>query len=54
MTRPGLTIFLLFFGIATLEAITDGRWPRIAFWLLMAALFVGLDSWGQRRRIRGG
>jgi hypothetical protein len=45
MTRPGLTIFALFFGLATIEAITDGRWPRIAFWLLMAAAFVLLDRW---------
>lgn len=48
MTRPGLTIFALFFGLATIEAITDGRWPRIAFWLLMAAAFVLLDRWGLR------
>jgi hypothetical protein len=49
VTRPGLTIFALFFGLATLEAITDGRWLRIAFWLVMAAAFVLLDRWGRRR-----
>lgn len=49
VTRPGITIFILFFGLATLEAITDGRWPRVAFWLLMAGVFAWLDRWGRRR-----
>jgi hypothetical protein len=48
--RPGLTVFILFFALATLEAITDGRWPRVAFWLVMAAAFVLLDRWGRRHR----
>ena len=50
MKRPGLTVFILFFGLATIEAITDGRWPRILFWMAMAAAFALLDWWGQRRR----
>jgi hypothetical protein len=45
-----MAIFVLFFGLATLEAITDGRWPRIVFWLGMAGAFARLDWWGQRRR----
>jgi len=51
MTRQGITIFIVFFGLATLEAFTDGRWPRIAFWLAIAALFVLLDRWGHRRKM---
>ncbi len=51
MTRPGLTVFILFFGIATLEAITDRRWLRIAFWLTLAAIFALLDWWGRRDRV---
>lgn len=50
MHRPAMAIFILFFGLATIDALTDGRWPRIAFWLGMAAMFVLLDWWGQRRR----
>jgi len=49
MRRQGVTIFLLFFGIATLDALTDGRWPRIAFWLAMGVTFAALDLWGSRR-----
>ncbi len=49
MRRQGVTIFLLFFGIATLDALTSGRWPRIAFWLVMGAAFAALDWWGSRR-----
>ena len=54
MQRPGLTIFIIFFGIATLDALTDGRWPRIAFWLAMGTLFALLDRWGQRKRVTRG
>lgn len=54
MKHPGLTIFIIFFGIATLDALTDGRWPRIAFWLAMGVAFALLDWWGHRRRITRG
>jgi hypothetical protein len=50
MERPGLTILVIFFGVATLDALTDGRWPRIAFWLSMGAMFALLDWWGHRKR----
>ncbi len=46
MRRPGLTIFILFFGLATIEALTDGRWPRVVFWLGMAAAFALLECGG--------
>lgn len=51
MRRPALTIFVLFFGLATIEALSDGRWPRIAFWLGMAVLFAVLEWWGHRKRV---
>jgi hypothetical protein len=51
MSPRGVTIFLVFFGVATLDALKDGRWPRIAFWLAMGAGFALLDGWGQRRRV---
>ena len=50
MSWPGVTMFLLFFGIATMDALTSRNWLRIAFWVLMAAAFAVLDWWGQQRR----
>lgn len=50
MRRPAMTTFILFFGLATIDVLTDGRWPRIAFWLAMAGLFVLLDWRGQGGR----
>lgn len=50
MGWPGITMFLLFFGIATLDALTARQWLRIAFWLLMGTAFAALDWWGRRRR----
>jgi hypothetical protein len=49
MRRQGLTIFCIFFGIATLDALTSGRWLRIVFWLAMGVAFAALDWWGSRR-----
>jgi hypothetical protein len=51
MSWPGATMFLLFFGIATMDALTSRNWLRIVFWMLMGAGFVFLDWWGQRRRV---
>lgn len=50
MRWQGVTIFVVFFGIATLDALTDGHWLRIAFWLAMGGGFAALDWWGSRRR----
>ena len=50
MPRAGVTIFLVFFGIAVLDALSSGRWPRILFWLVIGAAFVLLDWWGHRSR----
>jgi hypothetical protein len=44
--RPGITIFILFFGIALLDALRGGAWARVAFWVVMGALFVLLDRRG--------
>ena len=51
MSWPGITMFLLFFGIATMDALTSRNWLRIVFWLAMGVAFATLDWWGQRRRI---
>lgn len=43
MARPGIAIFVIFFGISLLEAFRGGHWLRAAFWLAMGALFWLLD-----------
>ena len=35
----GLTIFIIFFGAATLDAITTRNWLRSIFWLAMGVVF---------------
>jgi hypothetical protein len=50
MRWQGVTLFLVFFGIATLDALTSGRWLRIVFWLGMGVTFAVLDWWGSRRQ----
>lgn len=47
--RTNLTIFLLFFGIALLDAIRGGHWLRVVFWLGIAAIFFLADRRGQAR-----
>jgi len=51
MSWPGVTMFLLFFGIATMDALTSRNWLRIVFWVAMAIAFAVLDRMGQRRRV---
>ena len=41
--RSNFTIFILFFGIALLDAILGGHWLRILFWLGIGALFFLAD-----------
>lgn len=35
----GFTIFIIFFGAATLDAITTRSWLRSIFWLAMGVAF---------------
>ena len=48
--KPGFTIFLLFFGVAMLDALQGGSWPRVAFWAGMGAAFWAIESWGIARQ----
>jgi hypothetical protein len=43
--RPGagLGIFIIFFGISTLEAFRTGDWRMIAFWMVMGFIFLLTD-----------
>jgi hypothetical protein len=40
----GFAIFVLFFGIALLDAFREGAWLRAAFWCAIGILFIALDS----------
>jgi hypothetical protein len=48
--RTNLTIFILFFGLALLDAIRGGHWLRIVFWLAIGAVFFLADRRGMKRR----
>ena len=36
----GFTVFIIFFGAATLDAITTRSWLRSIFWLAMGVVFL--------------
>jgi len=38
------TVFLLFFGIAALEAFQTSNWPMVFFWLAMGFVFLLADN----------
>ena len=39
-----MTVFLLFFGIATLEAFQTRNWVKAAFWLAIGIVFLAADN----------
>ena len=41
---PNFTIFLLFFGVAALEAFESRSWVKAAFWLAIGTVFLAADS----------
>ncbi len=44
-----MTVFLLFFGIATLDAFASRSWLSAAFWLGIGLVFLGASIFGRRR-----
>ncbi|MBK7392612.1 MAG: hypothetical protein IPI64_04820 [Chloracidobacterium sp.] len=38
------TVFLLFFGVATLEAFQTQNWLKAAFWLAIGIVFLVADN----------
>lgn len=59
MDSPGLTIFVLFFGLSLLEALWSRNWISAGVWLAFGALFWALDRgiWSRRAtppRVRRG
>ncbi len=51
MRHEGLLVFLLFFGMALLDAIAGGHWIRALFWIAVGVCFIVLDRWSHRRRL---
>ncbi len=45
------TVFLLFFGIATLEAFQTRNWIKAAFWLAIGIVFLLADNQRQDERV---
>jgi hypothetical protein len=43
MSYPGLTIFLVFFGISLLDALWGGHWTRAIFWVSTGVVFFIMD-----------
>lgn len=50
MGNPGITIFLLFFGVSLLDAFASGNWLRAGFWVVMGAAFWALDRMRRERK----
>jgi hypothetical protein len=44
----GFTVFVLFFGIALLEAFQNGQWIRALFWLAIGTIFLVADNLRKR------
>ena len=44
------TIFLLFFGVAVLEAFQTRNWLKCLFWLMIAVVFLMSDQSGKENR----
>lgn len=48
MRKPALgsnfALFLLFFGVAALDALKDGSWLRAGFWAVIALIFLRADQ----------
>jgi len=40
----GVTVFLLFFGVAALEAFQTRNWIKAAFWVAIGFVFLIADS----------
>jgi hypothetical protein len=39
-----IAVFILFFGLALMEAMQHGRWLLVVLWLALAAVFLRADN----------
>ena len=49
-----MAIFILFFGLATIDAVQYQAWWRVMFWLMIGVVFLVVDSLGATRGERSG
>ncbi len=43
------TVFLLFFGMALVEAIQTRNWIKAVFWATIGLVFLGADNLGKKQ-----
>ena len=43
------TVFLLFFGVAMLEAFQTRNWIKAGFWLAIGIVFLAADNFKRKR-----
>ena len=43
-------VFVLFFGLATLEALQTANWIRVAFWVAIGCAFLYMDCCHESRQ----
>jgi hypothetical protein len=43
------TVFLLFFGVAMLEAFQTRNWIKAGFWLVIGIVFLSADNFKKKR-----
>lgn len=46
----GSTIFIIFFGVALVQALLSGSWSKGLFWVLVGTIFLILDNVGKHER----
>jgi hypothetical protein len=46
----GFAIFVIFFGVAALQAIRDADWKWIVFWIVAGLLFLLADNMKKKDR----
>ena len=44
MSRNGLAIFVIFFGVSLLDAVSGGRWVSVFFWFAVGVIFALLRT----------
>ena len=42
--RTSFTVFILFFGISLFEAFRTRNWINVAFWIIIATMFLVADN----------
>jgi len=42
------TIFILFFGVAVIEAIRTKNWLKVGFWMAISLVFLFADNFKKR------